>query len=233
MIGAQRVDGDEQDVQILRHRRRNGGERRARRRRRARLVAVAVLIDAVVGQVEGAGMDVAIEVVAVAAAEHRRVAVVIEIGRGLHELHERAGGAGEGDRRFAHAIGAADAERDEQQQRRHGDGDERAQPERAAAQRRAEIGREQHDDGQERHGDGAERAQIELAHQLPFGDQDDRDRQRQRGGDRTSAPRGVVSVRSRSGRRRPMAWATATQTARITGVQSATFSALNAGGMRG
>ena len=116
VIGAQGVDGDHDDVQILRHRRRHRRVGHARRRRRGRLVAVAVLVDPVVGEVEGARVHVAIEVVAVAAAEHRRVAVAIEIGRGVDEPDQRAGGAGERDRRLAHAVGAADAERDQQEQ---------------------------------------------------------------------------------------------------------------------
>ena len=58
------VDGDEHHVGALRHRRGNGGEGGPRRDLHGGLVAVAVLVDAVVGPVEGARVDRRVAVVA-------------------------------------------------------------------------------------------------------------------------------------------------------------------------
>ncbi len=94
VIGAQGVDGDEQELQILRH----GVGNRLKRRRAQGLgrgvLAVAVLIDAVVGPVARARITLRIAVVAVAAAEEARVAVVVEIGQTLPEGQQLAAQAG-------------------------------------------------------------------------------------------------------------------------------------------
>ena len=94
VIRAQGIDGDEKDLQIARHRVWNRLERRRTQGRGGGVLAVAVLIDAVVGPIARAGIAFRIAVVAVAAAEEARIAVVVEIGQTLSESKQLAGQAG-------------------------------------------------------------------------------------------------------------------------------------------
>ena len=97
-VGPQGVDGDDQDVALE-------ARRRAARRRamvgasppaaparlggRLGVATLAVLVDAVAGDVLGARVDVAARVVAVAAAEARREAVAVVIGGAARDAQQR------------------------------------------------------------------------------------------------------------------------------------------------
>ncbi len=103
---------DQEDVEVLRH---AVGDRRERRVGRGvdgdvRVAADAVLIDAVVGNFGRAGMDVAIEVVAIAAAEEPGVAVAIPVERAAQRARDRLAEAGVRDRGLDHGRRAAERE---------------------------------------------------------------------------------------------------------------------------
>ena len=90
MIRAQGIDGHEKDLQIARHSLRNRLKRRRAQGRSGGVLAVAILIDTVVGPIAGAGVAFGIAVVAIATAEEARVAVVVEIGQALTKREQLA-----------------------------------------------------------------------------------------------------------------------------------------------
>ena len=127
VIGAQRVDRDEQQVEVRGDGVRQIGHPRGRRQRVRRVLAVAVRVGAVARDIHRAGMNQRVSVVAVAATQRARIAVTVEI-----ELP--AGGL----QRLAHEGGARARDLPRRFERRHRQHDaDRREPERDRDQRNA------------------------------------------------------------------------------------------------
>ena len=177
VVGAHRVDGDEEHVRTARHRRWERGEGGPCAGLRRRLMAVAILIDPVVGPVERARVDLGVEVVAVGA-EQRRVAIAVEVAHGVDAVDERAGQPAVRDRRLAHALGFAEAETAPDQQRRddHRGGDPRSIP--SPIEPRPHAHQRRRGRAKERRGTGDEGLPGQQLRRRPRQSETERDRER-------------------------------------------------------